>query len=126
VNASRGLLLSEHHFSGIESNLPSCVWQLAPQTQTVTVTADVNQVDVLSPDPAQKVFVSQDLLDVNPGRPGAPVSLPGYPIETASSGIKAPQYFAPVSIVLGALRRCKCRIGSWTPLSDCLSCTRLA
>src|SRR5208282_5390490 len=30
-----------------------------------------------------------------PGRPGAPVSIPGYPIETASSGIKAPQYFAP-------------------------------
>ena len=37
----------------------------------------------------------QDLLDANPGRPGAPVSIPGYPIETASSGIKAPQYFAP-------------------------------
>ena len=34
-------------------------------------------------------------LDANPGRPGAPVSIPGYPIETASSGIKAPQYFAP-------------------------------
>ena len=31
----------------------------------------------------------------NPGRPGAPVSIPGYPIETASGGIKAPQYFAP-------------------------------
>ena len=46
-------------------------------------------------DPAEKVFVRQDLLDANPGRPGAPVSIPGYPIETASSGIKAPQYFAP-------------------------------
>jgi len=42
-----------------------------------------------------KVFASEDLLDANPGRPGAPVSIPGYPIETASSGIKAPQYFAP-------------------------------
>jgi hypothetical protein len=59
------------------------------------VTADVNESDVLSPDPGQKVFVRQDLLDANPGRPGAPVSIPGYPIETASSGIKAPQYFAP-------------------------------
>ena len=29
------------------------------------------------------------------GRPGAPISIPGYPISTASSGIKAPQYFAP-------------------------------
>jgi hypothetical protein len=69
--------------------------RLASRTDTVTVTADVKQIDVLAPDPAEKVFVSADLLDANPGRPGAPVSIPGYPIETASSGIKAPQYFAP-------------------------------
>lgn len=62
---------------------------------SVEVTADVNTFDVFSPDPGEKVFVRQDLLDANPGRPGAPVSIPGYPIETASSGIKAPQYFAP-------------------------------
>jgi hypothetical protein len=68
---------------------------LLSRTDNVTVTADVNESDVLSPDPAEKVFVRQDLLDANPGRPGAPVSIPGYPIETASSGIKAPQYFAP-------------------------------
>lgn len=68
---------------------------LADRVDTVVVTADINQFDVLSPDPAEKVFVRQDLLDANPGRPGAPVSVPGYPIETASSGIKAPQYFAP-------------------------------
>ncbi len=65
------------------------------RNESVIVTADVNDLDVLSPDPAEKVFVRQDLLDANPGRPGAPVSIPGYPIETASSGIKAPQYFAP-------------------------------
>ena len=69
--------------------------QLSSRIETVTVTADVDQSDVLSPDPAERVFVRQDLLDANPGRPGAPVSIPGYPIETASSGIKAPQYFAP-------------------------------
>ncbi|MGA9967362.1 MAG: TonB-dependent receptor [Terriglobales bacterium] len=69
--------------------------ELASRIETVTVTADVNQSDVLSPDSGEKVFVRQDLLDANPGRPGAPVSIPGYPIETASSGIKAPQYFAP-------------------------------
>jgi len=69
--------------------------QLSSHTENITVTADVNQTDVLSPDPGEKVFVSQDLLDANPGRPGAPVSIPGYPIETASSGIKAPQYFVP-------------------------------
>lgn len=37
----------------------------------------------------------EDVLDANPGRPGAPISIPGLPVETASSGIKAPQYFAP-------------------------------
>ena len=69
--------------------------ELSSRAESVSVTADVNELDVLSPDPALKVFVRQDLLDANPGRPGAPVSIPGYPIETASSGIKAPQYFAP-------------------------------
>lgn len=69
--------------------------QISPRIENVTVSADINASDVLSPDPAEKVFVRQDLLDANPGRPGAPVSIPGYPIETASSGIKAPQYFAP-------------------------------
>ena len=69
--------------------------QLSTRLENVTVTADVNQTDIVSPDPGEKVFVRQDLLDANPGRPGAPVSIPGYPIETASSGIKAPQYFAP-------------------------------
>lgn len=68
---------------------------LATRTDTVTVAADVQDIDVQSPDPAIKVFASEDLLDANPGRPGAPISIPGYPVETASSGIKAPQYFAP-------------------------------
>jgi Carboxypeptidase regulatory-like domain len=71
------------------------MYQISSRVETITVTADVNGTDVFSPDPAEKVFVRQDLLDANPGRPGAPVSIPGYPIETASSGIKAPQYFAP-------------------------------
>ena len=65
------------------------------RNDTVVVTADVNQFDALAPDPAEKVYVREDLIDANPGRPGAPISIPGYPIETASSGIKAPQYFAP-------------------------------
>ncbi|MFY9728194.1 MAG: TonB-dependent receptor [Bryobacteraceae bacterium] len=69
--------------------------RMAGRHDAITVTADVSQVDILTPDPAEKVFSSEDLLDANPGRPGAPVSIPGYPIETASSGIKAPQYFAP-------------------------------
>jgi hypothetical protein len=73
----------------------SKVVPLKSVTETITVTADINQGDVLSPDPAVKVFATENLLDANPGRPGAPISIPGYPIETASSGIKAPQYFAP-------------------------------
>ena len=69
--------------------------RLSSRIENIAVTSDVNETDVLNPDPGEKVFVRQDLLDANPGRPGAPVSIPGYPIETASSGIKAPQYFAP-------------------------------
>jgi hypothetical protein len=69
--------------------------RLLVRAESVLVTADVNDMDVMSPDPAMKVFASENLLDANPGRPGAPISIPGYPIETASGGIKAPQYFAP-------------------------------
>jgi Carboxypeptidase regulatory-like domain len=47
--------------------------QISSRVETVTVTADVDCTDVLSPDPAEKVFVREDLLDANPGRPGAPV-----------------------------------------------------
>ncbi len=69
--------------------------KLSSRVENVNVIADVNQSDIFTPDPAQRVFVRQDLLDANPGRPGAPLSIPGLPIETASGGIKAPQYFAP-------------------------------
>jgi len=46
--------------------------QLSPRTENVTVTADLNETNVLSPDPGEKVFVRQDLLDANPGRPALP------------------------------------------------------
>ncbi len=69
--------------------------KIALNQQTVTVTADVKAGDILAPDPAQRVLIRQETLDANPGRPGAPVSIPGLPVETASGGIKAPQYFAP-------------------------------
>jgi hypothetical protein len=82
------------HPSG-KSEIAVQMGQISSRVETVNVTADVNGTDVLSPDPAEKVFVREDLLDANPGRPGAPVSIPGCPIESASSGIKAPQYFAP-------------------------------
>jgi len=69
--------------------------KITPKQQTVTVTADIKERNVLAPDPAQRVLIRDETLDANPGRPGAPVSIPGLPIETASGGIKAPQYFAP-------------------------------
>lgn len=49
----------------------------------------------LMPDPSQSIIVHDQVLDANPGRPGAAISIPGLPIETASGGIKAPQYFTP-------------------------------
>jgi hypothetical protein len=69
--------------------------EFSSRHESVTVTAEVAKPDVLAPDPAQRVFVRQDILDANPGRPGAPVSIPGAPIETSSGGVKAPQYFSP-------------------------------
>jgi hypothetical protein len=66
---------------------------LASQRQTVNVAAVAPRL--LAPDPSERVEVHDEVLDANPGRPGAPISIPGLPIETASGGIKAPQYFAP-------------------------------
>ena len=67
--------------------------QLSSVRQSITVAATSSSS--LTPDPAEQVIVHDQVLDANPGRPGAPISLPGLPIETASGGIKAPQYFAP-------------------------------
>jgi hypothetical protein len=68
-------------------------YKLTVRRQSVTVAANV--APALAPDPSARVFDHDQVLDANPGRPGAPVSIPGLPIETASGGIKAPQYFAP-------------------------------
>ena len=67
--------------------------QLSSVSQAITVVASVPSL--LTPDPAQTIVIHDQVLDANPGRPGAPISIPGFPIETASGGIKAPQYFAP-------------------------------
>ena len=68
---------------------------LGAVSETVTVSAGASGSGVENPDPAERTLVRDEILDANPGCPGAPVSIPGLPIETASSGIKAPQYFAP-------------------------------
>lgn len=67
----------------------------AATVQNVIVTAGASTLALAAPDPSQKILVREELLDANPGRPGVPVSIPGLPVETASGGIKAPQYFAP-------------------------------
>ncbi len=67
--------------------------QIASSVQAVTVVASAPSS--LTPDPSQSIVVHDEVLDANPGRPGAPISVPGLPIETASGGIKAPQYFSP-------------------------------
>jgi hypothetical protein len=69
--------------------------QIAATSEQVVVTAGVSDATITAPDPSERVMVREELLDANPGRPGAPVSIPGLPIETASGGIKAPQYFVP-------------------------------
>ncbi len=69
--------------------------RIASRSEMVTVTTDVKNPDIQNPDPAQRILIRDEILDANPGRPGAPVSIPGLPIESASGGIKAPQYFAP-------------------------------
>jgi Carboxypeptidase regulatory-like domain len=79
--------------SGKAPNINLQFQQIASSVQAVTVVA--SEPSVLTPDPAQSIIIHDQVLDANPGRPGAPISIPGLPIETASGGIKAPQYFAP-------------------------------
>ncbi len=77
------------------TNIQLQLEQISAVAEEVVVTANLSEIALTSPDPSQKVLVREELLDANPGRPGAPISIPGLPIETASGGIKAPQYFVP-------------------------------
>jgi len=77
------------------ANLDIHLEKITSRAESVIVTANIDETSLTSPDPGQRIIVREEALDANPGRPGAPISIPGLPIETASSGIKAPQYFAP-------------------------------
>jgi len=79
--------------SGQETNAGIQFLRVASGRQEVTVVASAPAA--LAPDPSETMIVHDGLLEANPGRPGAPISIPGLPIESASGGIKAPQYFAP-------------------------------
>jgi hypothetical protein len=61
-------------------------------SSTTTVVANLGET---VPDPSMQMYSANELLESNPGLPGVPVSVPGFPSETASGGVKAPQYFAP-------------------------------
>ncbi len=69
--------------------------RLANRNQSVTVTADVQDVGLFAPDPAQRIMIREETLDANPGRPGMPISIPGLPVESPAGGVKPPQYFVP-------------------------------
>ncbi len=68
---------------------------LASRSDSVTVTADVFDMGVFLPDPAQRVMIRDETLDANPGRPGMPISIAGMPVESPAGGVKPPQYFVP-------------------------------
>jgi hypothetical protein len=55
----------------------------------------IANADDVAADPSTQVYSAEELVAANPGLPGMPVSVPGFPSETASGGVKAPQYFAP-------------------------------
>ena len=68
---------------------------IASPGESVTVSADVSDVGLFAPDPAQRILVRDETLDANPGRPGMPISIPGMPVESPAGGVKPPQYFVP-------------------------------
>lgn len=69
--------------------------EIASQTESITVSADVSDIGLFAPDPAQRIIVREETLDANPGRPGIPISIPGMPVESPAGGVKPPQYFIP-------------------------------
>ena len=42
---------------------------IASQAESVTVSADVSDIGLFAPDPAQRIIVREETLDANPGRP---------------------------------------------------------
>jgi Carboxypeptidase regulatory-like domain len=68
---------------------------IASQTESVSVSADISDAGLFAPDPALRVMIRDETLDANPGRPGMPVSIPGAPAESPAGGVKPPQYFLP-------------------------------
>ena len=68
---------------------------IASRSESITVSADISDVGLFAPDPAERIIVRDETLDANPGRPGMPISIPGMPVESPAGGVKPPQYFVP-------------------------------
>ena len=68
---------------------------IASEVESVTVSADISGAVLFAPDPAQRIWIRDETLDANPGRPGMPISIPGAPVESPAGGVKPPQYFVP-------------------------------
>ena len=85
---------STYHSLVVEVDQDKTIDINMPANASIVVRGGVT-ADIELPDPSTVGYDAKDLIAANPGRPGAPFSIPGFPVETASSGIKAPQYFAP-------------------------------
>jgi hypothetical protein len=65
--------------------------------QSTTVVTEVRDGDTLNPDPGQRFFIRDEMLDGNPSRPGAPLSirdclLKPLPAESKHCGISRPAW----------------------------------
>jgi len=69
--------------------------QIKIQVGASATTTVVANADEVAADPSARLYSADELVGASPGLPGTPVSVPGFPSETASGGVKAPQYFAP-------------------------------
>jgi hypothetical protein len=65
------------------------------EMQLATVVLVTEQPDDLASESTKQIHDAGDLIQLSPGQPGVPIRVPGLPSETASGGVKAPQYFAP-------------------------------
>lgn len=90
---TKSIFVSSEDSVGADVQLGS----LTARQESITVTADVKEANILFPDPAQRVFVHQDTLDANPGRPGAPISILAYPLKQRLAGSKPRSTFRQVS-----------------------------
>ncbi|MGB6305411.1 MAG: TonB-dependent receptor [Acidobacteriaceae bacterium] len=85
---------STYHSLVVEVDQDETIDIHMPADASIVVRGGVT-ADIELPDPSTVGYDAKDLIAANPGRPGVPFSVPGFPVETASGGIKAPQYFAP-------------------------------